>query len=142
MQISDAISILALTLTFALSLHSLFLTKKINKINLNSHMFEQLFVKILFESLPLALEDAYITQLENTDKLEETIIELNIKIKCYKYIDSKFYDKVYKEITQIDDFLVLLKGRKQFNGYEESKILEDKIKELYSIFMTRYVEGN
>ncbi|MGL6024351.1 MAG: hypothetical protein ACRC0F_07025, partial [Cetobacterium sp.] len=86
MQSSDIIAIFSLLGTLSLGIYTVYLTNKINKITLNANFFNKLFLDILLEELPKALDEAISTNLKETDNLEDLMIALNKKIVAYKYM--------------------------------------------------------
>lgn len=140
MQASDIIAILSLVGTLGLGFYTFYLTNKINKITLSANFFNKLFLDILLEDLPLALDEAISTNLKETDSLEDIMVDLNKKIIAYKYMDKDFYEKIYNQVVSIDEFLVSDKNKNVKNLSAQNAKLEEKVEKLYQIFMTKYTK--
>ncbi|MGL5965437.1 MAG: hypothetical protein ACRCZ9_00750 [Fusobacteriaceae bacterium] len=140
MEMSDIIAILSLLGTIGIGIYTANLTNRINKISLNANFFNKLFLDILLEKLPEALDEAISTNLKETDSLEDIMIDLNKKIVAYKYMDKDFYEKVYNQVVNIDEFLVLDKNKNIKNTSAQNTKLEEKVEKLYQIFMTKYTK--
>lgn len=138
MTLSDIIAIISLVCTLGVGIYSFILTGKVNKMTLNANFFNKLFLDILLEQLPNALDEAIETNLKQTDGLEDVMITLNKKIIAYKYLDKEFYNKIYNQVVEIDEFLVLYKNKKNKNIGVQNTKLEEKIELLYKFFMEKY----
>lgn len=148
-QISDiisGISVLVATFSLIVSIVAISsnknLTKKINNINLNSHVFNFLFTKLILEELPEALDETFNTSLSVTTLLDDVCVNLNKKLKIYKYIDKEFYENIYNQLIQLDDLITEQKNRRAgFDIPTETKKLEIKIENLYKDLMEKYLNS-
>lgn len=109
--------------------------KKGNKQTYNTSLYDDILKDDLNKTLPLLIHKSVdcsnkkVNQKE-VEKLESFLLKLREKILVFKYIDLKFYEKLEKNIIDIDEKVVLISSRKE--GFDRLyKELSEKVRSLY-----------
>lgn len=117
--------------------------KKINKINMNARIYNEIFDKFLIERIPKAR--TYLrfenNKLVDSEQLSDTLADLLNTILYFRYADKKFYELLHTQIQDIEDF-VLECGNKQFVQEEQGRVfdqIQDKLEILYKTVNDNYI---
>ncbi len=141
------ISIVLSVLSFVSSIVCYIITylqnKKINKINMNARIYNEIFDEFLIERIPkartyLRFKD---NKLVDSEQFSETLTDLLNTILYFRYADKKFYDSIHNQIVDIEDF-VLECGNKQSFQEEQGRVFDQiqvKLEELYKIINDNYI---
>lgn len=117
--------------------------KKINKINMNARIYNEIFDIFLIERIPKAR--TYLrfenNKLVDSEQLSDTLTDLLNTILYFRYADKKFYELLHTQIQDIEDF-VLECGNKQFVQEEQGRVfnqIQDKLEILYKTVNDNYI---
>lgn len=117
--------------------------KKINKINMNARIYNEIFDEFLIERIPKAR--TYLrfenNKLVDSERLSDTLTDLLNTILYFRYADKKFYELLHTQIQDIEDF-VLECGNKQFVQEEQGRVfdqIQDKLEILYKTVNDNYI---
>lgn len=141
--ILSAISIVSSIICF---IFTFFQNKKINKINMNARIYNEIFDKFLIERIPKAR--TYLrfenNKLVDSEQLSDTLTDLLNTTLYFRYADKKFYELLHTQIQDIEDF-VLECGNKQFVQEEQGRVfnqIQDKLEILYKTVNDNYIGKN
>ena len=120
-----------------------FQNKKINRINMNARIYNNIFDEFLIERIPkartyLRFED---NKLVDSEQFSDTLADLLNTILYFRYADKKFYDSLHNQIEDIEDF-VLECGNKQSFQEEQGRVFDKiqvKLEGLYKTINDNYV---
>ena len=124
------IDIMALALScvaILMSILELVKNDEINKVNLQSVYYQQIFEDYLLNDIPRKI--TYI-DFGDEGKLNEDYRQLTITLmemleKClyFKFANKKFYDRLKDLISELDDELIIISGKQYENKYDREKAL-------------------
>lgn len=124
---------------------SYFQNKKINRINMNARLYNDIFDDFLIDTIPKAR--TYLrfdnNRLVDSEKLSEALTSLMNSILYFRYSDKEFYDDLCSQIKGIEDY-VLECGNQDFVQEEQGRVfdeIQDKLEKLYKTINTNYI-GN
>lgn len=135
-ELADLISSISLICSIGLTVFNFRISRQLNRINLTSSIFNELFFNILFKELPEFLKGLSTWDKNKLDDLDTYILNLKEKLDTYRYVNKKFVKKVMDILYQLDEYNVNL-GRDNIS-HKDIVILKDKIEEMYSIFLKEY----
>lgn len=143
---SDTLSIIAIVISVITLLFEFYRDVKLNKTNLKSEYFKELYFKLLLEEIPQERNNlffnpqGYLIHYRNFVELFNLILE---KSMYYKYTDSKYYTELKNSVQELEDY-VLETANKSFNKKLHSGILDDideKVENIFSILTNKYEKG-
>lgn len=140
------LSIISFVATIIIAILQIRTSIKINNINLNSNICEKIFDEYLISKIPF-----YRRQLKFNGRgvltggveFNEIIVEMKKNSLYFKYHDEKFYDKLTKKLTELEDYVTLLLEKIK-DSTEQSQVfneIDNKIKEIYSIINNKKIKG-
>ena len=128
----DAVAIIVSLISLSFAIISFFIQlsreKKINRINLESEYFSEIYKEHLIKNIPNARR--YINfigeKFTGTENMIDLLQEIQRDSLYYYYKDPKFYQKMKEKIQVLEDFLAANEG-KMYQGEEQTEIM-NKIK--------------
>jgi hypothetical protein len=120
-KVAFYISIIAIIISVGVPIFEFLYNKKINKINLISEYFKEIYGEFLIKRVPLARQYIHFNgrELSGTDKLLDVFREMRESSLYFKYNDKEFYGNLKGKIQAIEDCLVTKTGIMNSDEYAE-----------------------
>lgn len=137
-EIDLILSIVAIMVSIVVAIKEYRLEKRNNAISLESDICFKIYYDYLVTIIPNARE--YIlyndSKLSGTDRLTNALNEVRKSSLFFKYRDKNYYEKLVKELQELEDYLIKSEGEM---NYEEFSIfvqeVNSKIEEIYKTIM-------
>lgn len=134
------ISCIALVVSSMLVIYEIFCNKKLNKKNLESGLYNEIFKKYLIEVLPKSIAELSYrdNKVINVDKFQDDLNNFRTEVKLFEYIDKKFYFRLKKEIQTLEDYSILKSSVHAEEYGDYMKNIREKMSNIYKIVLDKY----
>lgn len=145
MNSSDIIATVALFLSAAIAIGDVTVNRKMNKSNLNSYYFNEIYREHLISKIPQARKRISINYNGNLVGYEDMVQEMkDIQSDSlfYKYNNEKYFEKLKKAAQNVEDFLIAEAGE-TFSREEQVHFMNElhkRMTELYKILNDQYIK--
>lgn len=115
---------------------------KFKKRELNDRIFLEIYLKYMTKEIPESVAKMKMIgdgELSGAKECTEVLRKMRMESIYYRYLDKEFYEKITKELTKFEDYLVNNINHK-CTGEEQQKMLneiERKTKAIYEILMEK-----
>ncbi len=115
---------------------------KFKKRELNDKIFLEIYLKYMTKDIPESVAKMKMIgdgELSGAKECTEVLRKMRIESIYYRYLDKGFYERITKELTNFEDYLVNNINHK-CTGEEQQKMLneiEKKTKAVYEILMEK-----
>ena len=139
------ISIVAILLSLFATFLQIKNSKKINDINLEADLLKSLFTDSITKEIPDAYSNICFPDgvLSKTNDLQDSINQLLIKMRFFKYYDKAFYESIKEKGQALEDYIVENDG-KHFEVDDYSKVTDKismMISDIYYLIKMKYHDG-
>lgn len=144
MNSSDIIAVIALVISVATAVGDVVANRNINKVNLNSYYFNEIYREHLIAKIPKARKRIslnYNGRLVGYEDMIQEMKDLQNDSLFYKYNDEKYFAKLKEAAQNMEDFLIAGVGE-TFVGEEQTCFMEELhnlMTELYKTLNNQYV---
>lgn len=145
MNSSDVIALLALIISAIVAIYSVYKSVKLNKSNLNSYYFNEIYREHLIKKIPVARKFISIDRNGKLTGYQHMIQEMkNIQTDSiyYKYVDNDYFINLKDVAQDLEEFLII-NTEKTFGDKEETRFeltLSEKIQNVYRVLNKKYLE--
>ena len=119
-----------------------FQNEKINKMNMNARLYNEIFDEFLIERIPKAR--TYLrfenNKLVDSETLCDTLTDLKNSILYFRYTDKTFYKNLCVQIDELEDY-VMQCGNRESVQEEQGDVfhkIQEKLEKLYKIINDNY----
>ena len=136
------LSIIAIVISIGSVFFEYFWNQKINKTNLESDFFKDLYGEFLMRKIPEARNVIHYNNqiVSDTDDLIDVLNDIRHVSLFYKYKDKKYYKLLCSRLQNLEDKLVQKTGRMLDDDYAEFiQEINSDIEEIYDIIMNKYI---
>lgn len=121
------------------------ITKGINRNELNKDFFKEIFFDIIIKDFPQAINKIISPGVTNLDSYEEAnklIYQILDGAQFYKYFNKEFYNKIKRNLIDIDDVLTLLSNtnNNQYQTEEYINRIKISVNNFYNNLKDYYYE--
>lgn len=146
LHMANTLSIIAIVISLFTLFIEFYRDLKINKTNLKSEYFKQLYFEILLEKIPKSRNDLVFGNngfLLNYDSFIGLFFMILDKSMYYKYTDSKYYYNLKESIESLEDY-VFEAANVSFSAELRQSVLSDideRVENIFSVLTDKYEKG-
>lgn len=135
-------SLIALFVSFGTAIFEYFWNDKINRTNLESEFFKEIYGEYIMTEIPKARKMIRYNdkRISDTGELCDVLNGIRQSSLFYLYEDKKFYDELIGDLQELEDELVKREGQvledHQYADFVSD--LQKRIEKIYSIIMGKY----
>lgn len=137
------LSLIAIIVSVGTAIFQFFWSKKFNQTNLQADLIKEIYWNYLIHDVPSArLMMHYNDEILNgADELRKTLNLIRRDSLFFKYNDKKFYNKLKKQLQDLEDELVVHDETRmthdEFSSFNTK--LNNSIEEIYNTIMNKYL---
>lgn len=127
-ELSDKISLVALIvaiLSFAISIISIYVQKKLNTINLDAKYYELIFNQFILDKIPNKMSLIKFVSKGKLDSsyksLNSVMMEMVRKARYFSFVNPKFYKGLSDRTKKLDELLVDISSKTYINIIDQNK---------------------
>ncbi len=143
-MLANILSVIALVISIAVAITEYIKDIKINRMNLESEYFKDIYKKHLIYEIPTAR--GYIkfdsdNRLIDVDKMIDELQALRQDSLYFQYNNLRFYNDLKEKIQELEDYLISC-AEKQFIGEEQTQLynkIQNSINSIYSVISEGYL---
>ena len=123
-ELSDKISLVALIvaiLSFAISIISIYVQKKLNTINLDAKYYELIFNQFILDKMSLIKFDSKGKLDSSYKSLNSVMMEMVRKARYFSFVNPKFYKGLSDRTKKLDELLVDISSKTYINIIDQNK---------------------
>ena len=137
---SLGISILALVISILEMYHNHIL----NKPNLRSEHFADIYNDYLFKKIPQGRDVIKVSKgrFVGFKNLQDTITDMVSALSFFKFADGRFYEMIRKECMSLEDYLLNTANKKNITLANPCSEVDEKLKKIYKIINNKREKGS
>jgi hypothetical protein len=142
-NISVIVSIISILMSLSTAYFQRRLSKKSQKISLESIYYKEIYWKYLVGKIPDAREYVQFAnstkEVTDTDRIEEVLIDMRRDSLFFKFTDLNFYDSILFEITNIENKYVTADKMIYEKYIDFEKEVDSLLNEVYDMILSKYL---
>ncbi len=140
-KLSDIIAFLAICISIYTCRQQINFAKTNSIKNLETIYFNAIFKNILIYDIPKAQRKIYVNEsgiIQDDKDFIKLLNKIRNKSLYFKYTDKDFYDKLVKNLQDLEDFIINRSNTPIVDRNNFLKSVNDKVEELYKLLIEYY----
>lgn len=139
----DKAALILSIIAILVSIFEIYNNARLNKTNIKSEYFSQIYYDYLFNQIPDARKQIRIDngRFIGFEKLQDAVTDMVSKSEFFKFANERFYNKLKKKCIDLEDFLLNTANKKNIQLSSPCNEVDKKIKKIYKYINRKREKG-